>query len=152
MQNICYFTGVKQMFNIGGMRLGEIIAGILAERGMKEAALVSRMHQLMPDVPYTRLQVSLNTTIQRNSNTSKYLDLIAKALELTVDEVLNWKKDGFKGVKSPVAPYTAGNWPFGDLITPTQYHSLDDEQKHFIVCRIITFIDDNNLKKRNDNK
>lgn len=133
------------MFNISVMKLGEIISGILDERGMKEAALVNRMHQLMPDVPYTRLQVSLNTTIKRNSDKSKYLDLIARALDLTVDQLLNWTKDG---IKNPLPIINNEQWPFGDLISPTQYNSLDDEQKNIIVSRIVTFLDDNYLKNR----
>lgn len=144
VSNNCSLLNIKQMFNIGEMNLGEIVKGVLEEKNIKIADLVRRINTLSPETDITTLDSALRLLIKRDSNSSKYLQLIAKALNYSVDELVNWVPEEKRIEQSK--PRYGSEWPFGERVTKREYDSLDDDQKELIICRILTYLDENRMK------
>eukprot|EP00388_Colpodella_angusta_P007958 GDKJ01022074.1.p2 GENE.GDKJ01022074.1~~GDKJ01022074.1.p2 ORF type:complete len:148 (+),score=6.53 GDKJ01022074.1:489-932(+) len=138
---------MKQMFNIVGMTLGEKLKGILDEKKLIQAELLRRMNAIDPEVDISTLHGAIRLLMKRSGNSSKYLPLIAKALDMSVDEVVNWAPGGKYVVKQESSAY--GNvWPFGKRVSREEYEGLSAEQKEIIISRIITFVDENKIKSK----
>lgn len=137
------------MFNIQHMlTLGEIIKGLLEFHEIKQADLVRRVCKLDPKLTAQNVQVGISQMILRNSLTSKYLPLIAKAFDLTAQQFIEWHPNQKNKALQKRAEYPEViTWPFGDRVSPQDYETLSDEQKEVVISRIVSFLDENKVQQ-----
>ncbi|PPD12148.1 hypothetical protein [Methylophilus sp.] len=128
------------------MTLGEKLKAILIARKLKQADLIRSMNAISPEIDISTLQGAIRLLIARKGSSSKYLPLIAKALSMTTDSLINWTPEKERLTEQTPSHYLQ-NWPFGSKVSPDEYESLEPEQKEAVISRILIYLDDNRIKR-----